>query len=496
MVIGLGTGSTAGWLAAVPSIERVDVVEIEPAVVEVARACAPVNHDVLESPKTRLFFADAREVLLTAPDLYDVIFSEPSNPFRAGIASLFTRELYRAAAERLEDDGIFVQWLQAYEVDQLTVQTILVTLQSVFAHVEIWRTLPEDLLLVASKQPLAHDAETLRRRLGEEPYRAAMLAAWRSEGLEGLLAHFVAGPELARRLLADEIAGINTDDHNHVEFGFARTLGPRSRLAVEPLLAVAAKLGVDRPAGLDTAVDWERVEDARLSFSTCHGSVPPSDPRAPPERAVRAGAHRLYTLGEPEPAALAWLSQTKLAESPVELVLLAHGLALRGDAGAEDWIDRLRAFRPTEAEILLARLRLAQDRIEEAAVHVERATTAMRETPWTWDRIAFEAPVIALEIAQREGALAPRMSAALAEPFSVYQVDEHRRLIRVSIATLYSEEEAARLLEDFEPWVRWDDRFLGERVKLYTATDHPLAAKAQAQLATYSRYATTAADAP
>ena len=105
LVIGLGTGSTAGWLAAVPSIERVDVVELEPVIRHVAELCAPVNENVLASPKVRVVTGDAREYLLTSREKYDVIFSEPSNPYRAGISSLFTEEFYRAARGRLAPEA-------------------------------------------------------------------------------------------------------------------------------------------------------------------------------------------------------------------------------------------------------------------------------------------------------------------------------------------------------------------------------------------------------
>ena len=93
LVIGLGTGSTAGWLAATPTIERVDVVELEPSVLRVARDNAGVNDDALRNPKLHVRIADAREVLLATPQRYDIIFSEPSNPYRAGIASLYARVL-------------------------------------------------------------------------------------------------------------------------------------------------------------------------------------------------------------------------------------------------------------------------------------------------------------------------------------------------------------------------------------------------------------------
>ena len=106
MVIGLGTGSTAGWLGALPDIERVDVVELEPAILHVADVCAPVNRDVLDNPKVAITIADAREVLLTTPRRYDLVFSEPSNPYRAGIASLFTQEFYEAVRDRNADPAL------------------------------------------------------------------------------------------------------------------------------------------------------------------------------------------------------------------------------------------------------------------------------------------------------------------------------------------------------------------------------------------------------
>ncbi len=109
LVIGLGTGSTAGWLGAIPTMERVDVVELEPLILDIATACQAVNHDVMHNPKVHITLGDARETLLTTTDRYDIIASEPSNPFRAGIASLFTRDYDTAATDRLTPDGLFIQ---------------------------------------------------------------------------------------------------------------------------------------------------------------------------------------------------------------------------------------------------------------------------------------------------------------------------------------------------------------------------------------------------
>src|SRR5688572_12991509 len=103
MIVGLGTGTTAGWLAEVPSMQRVDVVELEPAVIRMAREYAAVNRDALDNAKVHVESGDARETLLVSRARYDIIFSEPSNPYRAGVASLYTREFYQAASARSEE---------------------------------------------------------------------------------------------------------------------------------------------------------------------------------------------------------------------------------------------------------------------------------------------------------------------------------------------------------------------------------------------------------
>jgi spermidine synthase len=114
LVIGLGTGSTAGWLAQVGTIDQVDVVELEPDIVAVAQHCEAVNQGVLHNPKVNLIIGDGREILLTSGQRYDVVFSEPSNPYRAGIASLFTSFFYEAVSQRLTEDGIFIHCLLWY----------------------------------------------------------------------------------------------------------------------------------------------------------------------------------------------------------------------------------------------------------------------------------------------------------------------------------------------------------------------------------------------
>ncbi|MFA6290379.1 MAG: fused MFS/spermidine synthase, partial [Victivallales bacterium] len=263
LVVGLGTGESAGWLGKIPSVDRVDVVEIEPAVREMARRCAEVNCDVLDNPKVNIVYNDAREVLLTTTGKYDIIASEPSNPYRSGIANLFTQEFYRAAANRLNDDGLFIQWLQGYEVDEKTVFTVLVTLKSVFSHVEVWQSEAGDMLILCSKRPIIHDAAHLRSRIAEEPYRTAFALSWRVTHLEGVLARYVAGGRLADEVVREHPGLINTDDLNLIEYGFARTLGRSGGFDISTLRDRAVSLGFHRPSGQFEGVDWNGVEDER-----------------------------------------------------------------------------------------------------------------------------------------------------------------------------------------------------------------------------------------
>ena len=250
-VVGLGTGETAGWLAEVPSITNVDVVELEPAVREMARRCRTINGHVLANPKVRLIFNDAREVLLTTARRYDLVVCEPSNPYRSGIANLFTREFYLAGRDRLNEKGMFVQWLQAYEIDRRTMRTVFATFRSVFPHIEVWQSKLGDLVLVGCQDRPAHSVPALRNTLAAEPFASALCRAWHAVGLEGFLSHYVGGDALVDRFIGGGDAAINTDDRNEIEYGFARTLGAPLGMPPAPCIAnrsPSATTGCRRPA--------------------------------------------------------------------------------------------------------------------------------------------------------------------------------------------------------------------------------------------------------
>ena len=154
MVVGLASGVTAGEVLYYP-IEQLDVLEISREVVKASEFFRPWNNNVLSDPKTNLIIQDARAHLQLTKQKYDVIISEPSNPWMAGLAALFTHEYSALAERRLKHDGIFVQFIHSYQMDWPTFALVGRTFAKVFPNSLIFSTEPfglgDDYLLVGFK---------------------------------------------------------------------------------------------------------------------------------------------------------------------------------------------------------------------------------------------------------------------------------------------------------------------------------------------------------
>lgn len=157
MVIGLGSGQTAGHLLEYP-LKQVEIIEISPGVVKASHFFDYINGTPLEDPRTTLVTQDARTYLLTRPDArYDLILSEPSNPWIAGIGGLFTIEYFSSLRDRLNAGGVAAQWIHTYEQTNETLGSVLLTFCEAFPHVSVWGMSVSDLLLVGSNEPIAWD---------------------------------------------------------------------------------------------------------------------------------------------------------------------------------------------------------------------------------------------------------------------------------------------------------------------------------------------------
>jgi spermidine synthase len=484
LVIGLGTGSSAGWLGAIPEILRVDVVELEPAILRVAKDCAVVNRDVLDNPKVHIAIGDAREVLLTTRAKYDLVFSEPSNPYRAGIASLFTAEYYRSVLDRLERGGLFLQWVQAYDVDSRTVKKIYATLAAVFPSVETWELGANDLLLVASREPLTHEAAALRARTSREPYQAALAAAWRAVDLEGFLAHFVAGPALARAI-ADDEPSLNTDDRTLVEFAFARSANHRGGFDSVEVAATARARDEARP-DVRGDVAWDRVDDERITFRTSEGESGPPPSNLRPAQRMRAAAQAQYLAGQWASVVELWQRQSREPTDPTELAIVAEAMAEQGDEGALRYAEVLRAVQPAEADAVVARLRARQDKPEEAMTALEAAFLRHRTDPWPMPVIMRHAVELAADLALRDRALAERVYAVLREPFAGDLQQEIRTdAMLVAAGQLPLESACVAALSGLEPHVPWRLSVLSWRARCYDAQKPAMAGRAARELDEY-----------
>ncbi|HVE53488.1 MAG TPA: fused MFS/spermidine synthase, partial [Ramlibacter sp.] len=150
-VIGLGTGTSSAVLLAAPRIEQVDTIEIEPMMVEAARLFSPRNAAVFEDRRSRIVIDDARAHFSRSPVRYDLVVSEPSNPWVSGVSGLFTQEFYRHVHAHLSDGGHFLQWLHLSEASPEMVASILRAFTAVFPEFRAYQTNGADIVLVARK---------------------------------------------------------------------------------------------------------------------------------------------------------------------------------------------------------------------------------------------------------------------------------------------------------------------------------------------------------
>jgi len=220
LIVGFATGVTAGSVLQSP-IESMDCVEIEPAAVASSRFFEHVNNHPLSDPRLHLIIDDARTYLRINPATYDIIISEPSHPWVPGVANLFTREFFALGRARLKDDGVFVQWLQIYQLSTESLRSVLATFHEAFPYVAVFRVQGaakgKDLILLGSRMPIRLDRMNVRLndlRTKADLERVGIKSA------DDVQAWFVCDETQLDPALAGSV--INTDDNMHVE-----TVAPR-----------------------------------------------------------------------------------------------------------------------------------------------------------------------------------------------------------------------------------------------------------------------------
>jgi len=231
LLIGLGSGVTLGSVEQFP-VKRVTCVELEPAVIEASRHFQDVNNSPLDDPRLRLISNDGRNYIYTTDEKFDVIVSEPSNPWVTGVANLFTLEYFKKGAERLKDDGIFSQWLQIYEMSPDDVRTLIATFRAAFPQVYLFRGAEGDLMLLGSKNERRLDLSNLKSHFENQTVAAELKRIGTSSAAD-LISRFYLGPADITKLSAG--AKLNTDDNALIEFNAPRRVGTAEETVVRNL---------------------------------------------------------------------------------------------------------------------------------------------------------------------------------------------------------------------------------------------------------------------
>lgn len=256
LIIGYGGGVVVEGVA--PNIRNVDVIELEPRVIDANRATEHLRRrNPLNDPRLHVIVNDARGALQLSARKYDVIVSQPSHPWTAGASHLYTLEFMSLAREHLNDGGVFIQWMNVAFVNEALLRSLTGTLQTAFGKVRIYRPDPFTLVFVASAGSLAPEQRLLQSGvpLTMSPAHYARYGIGSPEDLVFALA---ADEEGAARLAQG--AALITDDRN--------------RIATSTVFNAGAGLSADQAGRLLAAYDplqnpdsWVyRQLGARLAF--------------------------------------------------------------------------------------------------------------------------------------------------------------------------------------------------------------------------------------
>jgi spermidine synthase len=413
-VIGFGSGTTVRTVVDAPDVREVDVVEIERAVLRSAPLFADVNQDVLADPRVRIIEDDARSALQLGGRPYDVIVSEPSNPWVAGVAGLFTPEFFGIIKSRLAHDGVFAQWVQMYRVDVGVIAVVVANLRQVFPHVEMWYANSADLVLLASNRPLTWDRTRIARFVEPGTPSAASMRDWLLiREPDDLLGRFVMG-DRGTGALARQARFAHHDDRPALEFVAARGLiaaSPSSGV-FDSLFAIRAAVGDTTPALRAWPLgpgDWEWSYARALP-----GAARAARPLA--ERALAAAPDDVARRGEigrfEHEAGRDSVALPMLREAARRLPMDARFAILAGSAarttgdtvGAILLLERARAIAGGDSVLatsILAEWAVLREDYERGAAEATRAINALRPTlamPFPGalqsavQRLALEAP--------------------------------------------------------------------------------------------------------
>ncbi len=335
-IVGLGSGVTLGAALSHP-VERADVIEISPEVVEASHFFDTENHRALADPRAHLIVGDGRSHLLLTRRQYDVIISEPSNPWIAGVASLFTREFFEGARARLAPGGIICQWAHTYTISEQDLRSIVATFTSVFPNGTAWMVNDNDVLMVASLDPVVPMLDNIEKHWTRGQAAANLAEVGATEPFH-VLSLFLAGPaELARYSAG---ADILDDDRMRLEFSAPRELHNASAGSNDASFAAASDPATMPETVRDrrdhaTAAQWRGRADMMAksdAYSIAYDDYVRALELDPTDAAALGGFTRTAVLTSRAQDALSWVKAltgdkpSVAAQVAVSQLLAAAGL--------------------------------------------------------------------------------------------------------------------------------------------------------------------------
>jgi spermidine synthase len=220
MVLSLGGAISTGSVAR-HQINQIDAVELCPPVVQAAKLFDRWNYGVMTDPRLRVIIQDGRNHLLTTPKKYDVITADATHPWSADSWILYTRELYRLVGSRLNEAGIFCQWIPLHWMSADDFKCILRTMRTVFPHLSLWYT-GSYVVAIGSAQPVQFDSSIIEQRMQAVDIQNDLASVGINSAASLLGLHLIADADI------DRFVGkgpLNTDDLAFLEHAAARCFG-------------------------------------------------------------------------------------------------------------------------------------------------------------------------------------------------------------------------------------------------------------------------------
>ncbi len=224
LVIGLASGITAGSAVLHSDAGHFEIIELEPAIVEASHFFDEHNHRPLEDPRVELIANDGRNHLFLQPDgRYELIISEPSNPWLTGVSNLFTHEFFALGKSKLAPGGVWAQWVQMYGMDHEDLRSLLRTFTSTYRYVHLFSTIEDaDLVLIGSDSPLDLSADRIGAMMNRDQAVRDDFKMIDVESPEDVLTRYLVDQDKILQFAGD--APLNTDDNMRIEYSAPRHL--------------------------------------------------------------------------------------------------------------------------------------------------------------------------------------------------------------------------------------------------------------------------------